>query len=362
VAPSGGTTISNYTSEFRWTKKLYSNHNTRETLIGSDTAIPDKDLMRIEHTGINPEEDGVAQGGAGLTFIARDKRGGSGTSDFHPGINEATLYLKNSATVSDGSGLYLAHRNIFNNGTVSATGYDEWATDTPKINAEVMTGFTGFVDHTQMDSSGRFNIVLPALDSAPLIFTSWCGHEEVAGESVPNSFTGAIINLYRWTIDGSSKYTNAQMQVRITRNAKPTWNSANEGYNSYYTISGISVANPTVITTTFDHARSSNEAVWIGGSNSTPNIDGLHKITVTSDTTFTIPVDVTTTAGNAGLMLPLKHTHVTATGQYIDPTSSSGVYAWQNMGAGVMYAVIFNSGKNTTGLNEHFSQNHTNHP
>ena len=30
-------------------------------------------------------------------------------------------------------------------------------------------------------------------------------------------------------------------------------------------------------------------------------------------------------------------------------------------GVGIMYAVIFNSGKNTTGLNSHFSQNHTNH-
>ena len=67
IYPTGSGTLGNYTSEFRWTKKLYSNHNTKETL--------DTDLMRIDHLGINPEEDGVAQGGAGLGFIARDKRG-----------------------------------------------------------------------------------------------------------------------------------------------------------------------------------------------------------------------------------------------------------------------------------------------
>jgi hypothetical protein len=37
-------------------------------------------------------------------------------------------------------------------------------------------------------------------------------------------------------------------------------------------------------------------------------------------------------------------------------------YSNDNQNIGVMYAVIFNSGKNTTGLNAHFSQNHLSHP
>ena len=37
--------------------------------------------------------------------------------------------------------------------------------------------------------------------------------------------------------------------------------------------------------------------------------------------------------------------------------------AWTASGGfGVMYAVIYNSGKNTSGLNSHFAQNHISHP
>ena len=36
-------------------------------------------------------------------------------------------------------------------------------------------------------------------------------------------------------------------------------------------------------------------------------------------------------------------------------------YSDNDPAIGIMYMVIFNSGKNTSGLNSHFSQNHTNH-
>ena len=340
IYPTGSGTLGNYTNEFRWTKKLYSNHNTRQTV--------SKDLMRIDHLGINPEEDGVAQGGAGLGFIARDKRG-SGTPDFHPGTDEATLYLRNSGTVTEGSGLYLAHRDIFNSGAT----YDEWVTDTPKINAEIMTGFTGFVSHVDLDANGRFTINLPALDSAPLVFASVCGHEGLSG--TPTNATNAACNVYRWTT-ASSKYTAVQMQVVNYPN------NLSSGGGSY-SITAISAANPTVITTTANLPN--GRAVWIGGTNSTPVIDGLYHVsnkagsspytyTLTSVYTTAFPVNVTG-AGTSGVLLSMGHYHSS-----IDQAHSYD-YSDNAPAIGIMYMVIFNSGKNTTGLNSHFSQNHVDH-
>lgn len=63
-------------------------------------------------------------------------------------------------------------------------------------------------------------------------------------------------------------------------------------------ITGISAANPTVITSA-SHGLTTGQTVYITGSNSTPSIDGIHTITVTNTNTFSIPVYVTG-AGNAG--------------------------------------------------------------
>ncbi len=63
------------------------------------------------------------------------------------------------------------------------------------------------------------------------------------------------------------------------------------------TITNISVANPTVITSLAPHGLTSGNQVVISNSNSTPSIDGVRTVTVLSSTTFSIPVNVTV-AGN----------------------------------------------------------------
>jgi len=304
--------------------------------------------MRIDHLGINPEEDGVAQGGAGLGFIARDKRG-SGTPDFHPGTDEATLYLRNSGTVTEGSGLYLAHRDIFNSGAT----YDEWVTDTPKLNAEVMTGFTGFVTHYDLDDTAMFTINLPALDSAPLVFASICGHEGISG--TPGNFTNAACNIHRWTTDGSGKYTAVQMRVVAYPNSLTTGSGS-------YAITAIGTGTPGTITTTGNMPN--GRGVFIAQTNSTPTIDGIYHLsnktgsspytyTLTSVNTSVFPHDVTG-AGTTGLIMSMGHGHSFDQAVYYDWTQDTN-------SLGIMYMVVFNSGKNTTGLNSHFSQNHVNH-
>ena len=348
---TGGSSKGNYTNEFRWTKQLYSNHNTKTTL--------STDLLRISHDGITPDQTGVSQGGGGLTLIGRDKRIVGGTPDFHPGTDEATLYLRNSATASEGSGLYLAHRDIFNSGST----YDEWGTDTPKINAEVFTGFTGFVTGADL-SNGMFNIVLPNLDSAPLIFTSICGHEAKSGHYAGN-WVNALCTVYRLTTSGG-KYTNAQMRV-IRFPASGTYTGA--GYN---TITAITPGNPCTITTSGNF--SDRRMVWIGETNSYPVVDGLYYLENKSGSgpyTYTLDgINSTSTTslfpqavdagngGNPGKIYSIANTRSFTSN---DPWADSD-YDTDNQNIGIMYMVVFNSGKNTSGMNTHFSQNHLSHP
>lgn len=67
------------------------------------------------------------------------------------------------------------------------------------------------------------------------------------------------------------------------------------------------LANPTVITTSFTHGLLTGDTVLLTNSNSVPLIDGLHTITYISPTSFSIDKNVTV-AGN--------------TGSYIKPTNS----------------------------------------
>ena len=68
------------------------------------------------------------------------------------------------------------------------------------------------------------------------------------------------------------------------------------------TITGISVANPTVITSV-GHGFTSGDVVRIFNSNSTPNIDGEWTVTVTGVDTFTIPIAVTVLGTTGTVML-----------------------------------------------------------
>jgi len=345
VYPQGGSTLADYNNEWRLNLRNYLDFETGLTY--------SEPILRIDQQGVTPERTGNTSGGAGLGFIARDKRTNSGTPDFHPGTDEATLYLRNSATVAEGSGLYLAHRDIFNSGAT----YDEWVTDTPKINAEVMTGFTGFVSHNDISSTGRFTINLPALDSAPLVFANICGAE--GGSDSSKRYPNAICMVRDWTV-ASSKYTAVEMAVMGLPND-------NQVETPLRDITAISAANPTVITTTY--SMPNGRAIWIANSNSTPTIDGFYTLsnksgsspytyTLTSFGNTSSNVNVSS-AGTSAKLMSMGHGHAQEdTAQYYD----TSVMNPAGYGIGVMYMVVFNSGKNTTGLNSHFSQNHVSHP
>jgi hypothetical protein len=69
-------------------------------------------------------------------------------------------------------------------------------------------------------------------------------------------------------------------------------------------IASVSVANPTVITTSVPHSLVTGTTYTIGGTTTTPTVNGAFVVTVTGATTFTVPVNVTigqaTAAGTVG--------------------------------------------------------------
>jgi hypothetical protein len=66
-------------------------------------------------------------------------------------------------------------------------------------------------------------------------------------------------------------------------------------------ITSITVASPTIVTTSRPHGRATGDIVFVTGSDSTPLLDGAHAVTVISSTTFSIAVNVTV-AGTTGSM------------------------------------------------------------
>lgn len=83
-----------------------------------------------------------------------------------------------------------------------------------------------------------------------------------------------------------------------------TGNSFNQSISPEFTISNISVANPTVVTAT-GHNLSNGDQVVIANSNSLPSINGIYTVSnVIAGVSFTIPVDVVT-MGTSGVLSKL---------------------------------------------------------
>lgn len=77
-------------------------------------------------------------------------------------------------------------------------------------------------------------------------------------------------------------------------------------------IVSISVANPTVITTSTPHSLVTGTSYTMTGTTTTPTVNGAQVVTVTGPTTFTVPVNVTVgQSASAGTVGPPVWTDVT---------------------------------------------------
>jgi len=83
-------------------------------------------------------------------------------------------------------------------------------------------------------------------------------------------------------------------------------------------ISANTAANPSVVTATA-HGLTSGDLVQISGSNSTPSLNGAHKVTVVDANSFSVPVNVSI-AGTAGT---LQKINITVPGPVVGQESSS---------------------------------------
>lgn len=83
------------------------------------------------------------------------------------------------------------------------------------------------------------------------------------------------------------------LPVYFLANNSVTGTSFNPELTPEGSITSISIANPTLITTSAPHGMIEGDQVVISSSDSTPSIDGLYTITYVSSTQFTIPVNVT---------------------------------------------------------------------
>jgi len=104
-------------------------------------------------------------------------------------------------------------------------------------------------------------------------------------------------------------------------------------------ITSITINNPTRITCP-NHGLSNGNTVYIGGSNSSPTVDGSHVITFVDADTFTIPVNVNVTAGDTGEALSVtENAVVTSWGYNISQVLTdwqllqgrSGIFNFQNI-------------------------------
>jgi hypothetical protein len=138
--------------------------------------------------------------------------------------------------------------------------------------------------------------------------------------------------LAEMTVSTSLFYFNDANPISVIGTAtSPVWIKGNN-------ITGISKANPTVITSA-SHGLSTGDEIYIYASNSVPPIDGNYKITYLTSNTFSVPFDlsdISYTAGTSGMWYTaLDNSNNVAQPVVIDNKTSIGLFEflWTPNGA-----------------------------
>jgi hypothetical protein len=141
-------------------------------------------------------------------------------------------------------------------------------------------------------ASGTYSIELTASNQTSVVILDLNSSIEEIGAALN---THPAINYQK---------TDAEDNVAITKdgdNILLTFIGTLGGAQTVRTISGVSVANPTVITTSTAHGYAVGDSVVISGTTTSANINGTQTITdVPSTTTFKIAVNVTSVTTGTG--------------------------------------------------------------
>jgi hypothetical protein len=123
---------------------------------------------------------------------------------------------------------------------------------------------------------------------------------------VPEPLTTPVVTAPQSGGDTESRVYAYTYESAFGEEGPPIFSELVSGPSAYYTeevtdtISSNTIANPTVVTLATGQTYETGDQVVITGSNSSPSINGTWTVTRISDTQFTIPVNVDTTAGTAG--------------------------------------------------------------
>lgn len=159
---------------------------------------------------------------------------------------------------------------------------------------------TSVINHGASRPSVRINVDAQALWALKTVM----GFDNISSTSTPggnvfiNSSSSVTAATVQTWLNGDSYQTNGQRRTYVGVAKGGTSQTALFNL-PVVTISSISVANPTVITTSTPHGLTTGQTVTIAGSNSTPTVNGSRVVTVIDATSFSVPV-AATVAGTAG--------------------------------------------------------------
>lgn len=155
--------------------------------------------------------------------------------------------------------------------TVVQNGQGQSSTTTPK---QVLLS-TNASPATAVDETARSLVNIINKDSSSPVYAYYLS----AANGVPGKFL-----LESKSLNSDTVYVLASDSI--------IGSSFNPDLSPMSSITSISSANPTVITTSVPHGLVNAQQIVISGSNSPTNIDGKYSIIVTSSTQFTIPLDL----------------------------------------------------------------------
>lgn len=172
--------------------------------------------------------------------------------------------------------------------------------------------------YTQYEAIGGSFTITNVTATSPTILTTATPNGLTTGRSVTivgSNSTPSIDGVYQVTVLSPTTFS---IPVNVTNNGMTA--ITNISVQQTTTISAISIADPTVITTTTPHKLLTGEVINITGSNSTPSANGPQTVTVLSPTTFSIPITVTVAGTTGSFISPSIVTspgHGLITGQII---------------------------------------------
>jgi len=170
------------------------------------------------------------------------------------------------------------------------------------------------------DSTGGIHSMLSAI--ANLAVSRLVAYA-FAGNVIGKPFVGAQ-GLYAMSYEvlgQSGQLTNANVEYsaagQVDRGVvlqnwtarTATWSTKTDGASVDYTldsslrsipIASIGTGNPATVTTTVPHGLTTGQKILIGGTTTTPSVNGQQTVTVTGPSTFTVAINVTVGAGAAG--------------------------------------------------------------